>query len=106
TAKGKARNDNQTAPKKNKPATTKSMIVQRTGEEKDESLNLLHLRNAINRDLIEAKAPESLQVTGISWNQKGNMMLYTREGFLNEEFDLHQAVITTAIAKADPTSLF
>ncbi|KAL0630493.1 hypothetical protein Q9L58_010660 [Maublancomyces gigas] len=106
--KQKDTKDNQTPPKekKKKPATTKSMIVQRTGEEKNKTLNLLHIRNSINRDLIKAKAPESLQVTGISWNQKGNLMLYTRDGFQNEDFNLHQAVITTAVAKADPTSMF
>ncbi|KAL0630255.1 hypothetical protein Q9L58_010898 [Maublancomyces gigas] len=82
------------------------MIVQRSGEDKNEGLNLLHLRNTINRDLIEAKAPESLQVTGISWNQKGNMILYTRDGFQNGDFDLHQATISKAVAAADPSSLF
>ncbi|KAL0630248.1 hypothetical protein Q9L58_010905, partial [Maublancomyces gigas] len=108
TKNGRIQKDSKTPPKEKtkKPATTKSMIVQRTGDEKNETLNLLHLRNSINRDLIEAKAPESLQVTGISWNQKGNLMLYTRDGFQNEDIDLHQAVITTAVAKADPTPLF
>ncbi|KAL0630311.1 hypothetical protein Q9L58_010842, partial [Maublancomyces gigas] len=82
------------------------MIVQRAGEDKNEELNLLHLRNTINKDLIEAKAPESLQITGISWNQKGNMMLYTRDGFQNGDFDLHQAIISKAVAAADPSSLY
>ncbi|KAL0630384.1 hypothetical protein Q9L58_010769, partial [Maublancomyces gigas] len=108
TKNGKAQKDNPTGPKqKNKgPATTKTMIVQRSGEEKNENLNLLHLRNTINKDLIEAKAPESLQITGISWNQKGNMMLYTRDGFQNGDFDLHQAIISKAVAAADPSSLY
>ncbi|KAL0630283.1 hypothetical protein Q9L58_010870, partial [Maublancomyces gigas] len=109
TKNGKTQKDNQSPTKqkrKNPINTTKSMIIQRSGEEKDEALNLFHLRNTINRDLIEAKAPESLQVTGISWNQKGNLMLYTREGFLSGDFDLHQAIISKAVSTADPSSLF
>ncbi|KAL0630291.1 hypothetical protein Q9L58_010862, partial [Maublancomyces gigas] len=108
TRNGKAQKDGPTGPKgKNKgPPTTKTMIVQRSGEEKNENLNLLHLRNTINKDLIEAKAPESLQITGISWNQRGNMMLYTRDGFQNEDFDLHQAIISKAVAAADSSSLY
>ncbi|KAL0630359.1 hypothetical protein Q9L58_010794, partial [Maublancomyces gigas] len=109
TRNGKTQKENPTPPKKREnkgPPTTKTMIVQRAGEGKDESLNLLHLRKTINKDLIEAKAPESLQITGISWNQKGNMMLYTRDGFQNGDFDLHQAIISKAVAAADPSSLF
>ncbi|KAL0630223.1 hypothetical protein Q9L58_010930, partial [Maublancomyces gigas] len=105
---GKAQKENQSPPKQKekKAHTTKSIIVQRSGEEKKGNLNLLHLRNTINKDLIEAKAPESLQITGISWNQKGNMMLYTRDGFQNGDFDLHQAIISKAVAAADPSSLY
>lgn len=49
----------------------KTMIVHCSRDTKDDKINLLHLRNTINRDIITAKAPESLQVTGISWTRRG-----------------------------------
>lgn len=75
---------------------TKSMIEHCSNEKKDDTLNLLLLRNTIKSDLIAAKAPENLQVTVISGNHKDNMPLYTHRGFQNIDFELHQGTIIEA----------
>lgn len=85
--------------------STKSMIAHCSTDRKDDNQNLLHLHNNINQDLITAKAPKSLQVPGISWNQKRNMLRYTRSGFQNIDFDLHQATIPKTVQQADPLTL-
>lgn len=80
--------------------TTKSMITNKSSDSKNETLNLLRLRNTINRYRISAKAPESMQVTEISWNQKGTIRLYTCSGFQNLDLDLHQGTTTDAVQHA------
>lgn len=81
------------------------MIAYRSNDIKDDKLSHLQLRNIINRDLIAAKAAESIQLTGISRNRKGNMLLYTHCGFQNLDFDLLQATITEAVQRTDSLTL-
>lgn len=81
------------------------MINQRMCKTENDTLHLLHQHNKINRDIIAANAPKSLQVTGISWNKKGNMLLYTGNGFLPGDFTLYQATIIKAVQEADASKL-
>lgn len=76
---------------------TEYMILQHSSDTKDDKLNRLHLGKTMKRDLIPAKASDSLQETGILSNQEGNMLLYTRSGLQNLDFDLHQASIIEAV---------
>lgn len=45
-------------------STTKAKIAHGSEDIKNEEINLLHLRNTINRTLLASKAPGSLQITG------------------------------------------
>jgi hypothetical protein len=106
TKNGKPEKAKTTTPTTSTPELTKNMIVQRSGGQKDDDLNLLILRNTINKELLTAKAPESLQISGISWNLKANLLLYTRDGFTSTDFDLHKATIETVVKNSDQNALF
>lgn len=81
-------------------------MAQRGAETANTNMNLLYLRNTINRNLITAKEPESLQVTGISWNQKKTILLFSHNGFKNTDFDLHHATITKTTQAVDSSTVY
>lgn len=81
------------------------MITYPSNDSKEDKLNLLYVRNTINRDLIASKASARIQVTGNSWNQKGNILLYTHSRFQSLDFDLHLVTITKAVQEANPQTL-
>jgi hypothetical protein len=96
--KGNENRENAQAPPKRFERT---IIVHRSSDTTNAEINLHYMRDTINNILRFNKAPTTLTIAGIQWNQRGNLTLTTLGSFTEDELAPHIITIRQQVEKFD-----